>query len=318
MSIGCCGRPTANLEALAYTADLYPRSTKAGQRARVRLALAMVERRGIAQNRPDLVAKARRGLAGLGSVASDALARGVAQVRRAGEVGSDGIATMTSSRIAAERARHSVEQQRAIDTAMELVRGVIGVARGVATSVAAQEQANAARDGRPVDATASDTTKAIGWVEWILGGAFPDGVDENDLRIFNGILNNPAVIAITDLGLAGSITAANLGNPPATGLASFLVWLKGHITRIRNATTAAVAALPPPPGAPPAPPQPELTLMQKVASMSPTARAAMQSQANAFSREMTRRTVAAIPTPKSSSSVVLALPAALVLWYLFK
>ena len=61
-----------NIEGLVAQVDAHPRSTKAGQRARAALAMAVIERAAMARGDGALAAQARRGLQGLGTVQTPA------------------------------------------------------------------------------------------------------------------------------------------------------------------------------------------------------------------------------------------------------
>lgn len=316
MSIGCCG--SRDVARLAGLADLYPRSTREGQRARARLALAMVGARARARGDLAMIARVERGLASLGTTGDRAAAvrAAVAAVRSSGSTASG---ATPAAQLAAERVRAGSRAQRDIDTALAFVQGAVGVARGIADGVARSEASKAAAEGRVEDATARDTAKVFAWINWMLGSAeFPPDVAESDLRIFNTIINNEAITAITDGGLTVAIAAAAT-NPPVQ---TFLVWLKGHLRRIRESTAAAVRSLPAP-SAPPAEPPPAETpprplfARRDLVTLLPADRRYID-----FVRcpdGSYASSAAQCPSSgKKGGGVLLALPAALLAWYLFK
>jgi hypothetical protein len=329
MSIGCCGRPTANLEALAYSADLYPRSTKAGQKARVRLALAMVERRGIAQGRPDIVAKARRGLAGLGTVADDsrraAVAAAISTVRAGRERRDD-----ASGRVIDQlQARHDARIGRDVETVLTALQAAVSLAEAVVRGEAQRELTNAANEGRPVNYTLADAGKVLAWFRWLFGGAFPSDVAEGDLRLFASVYET--VLPMVTAALTGGKLAAAAANN--TGLRDALIGIENYLASMSRTVRGAVAALPAP-AAPPAPPAPPpgggFVVGPATGIRCPDGQVGGGASGERChypcappsywdGRQCTTPPVFVQPsTPKSSSSVVLALPAALVLWYLFK
>lgn len=302
--MGCCGR--SDVERFAALADLYPRSSREGQKARARLALAMIGTKARALGDLGTLEKVERGFAQLGTVADDARRTAVAAaISTVRAQRGDG----TADRWVTQRA--AVRNAAQVDLVLSILSGLVGIAQSVAAGEAAAERTKAAAEGRDVNFSAADTEKALSWVSWMLGGPFPIDVGEKDLRIFNSILNNPDLVRAIDSGLTTARnTAVGLGQ---TELAGFLGWLKGYYRTMRDTTAAAVAALPvPAPPPPPAEPPPgsgvtpfawaNMTLAQKRALML---------------RFRVPGTV--IPTTeKKSSGALLALPAALLAWYLFK
>lgn len=278
-----------------------------------------------------MIARVERGLASLGTTGDRAAAvrAAVAAVRSSGSTASG---ATPAAQLAAERVRAGSRAQRDIDTALAVVQGAVGVARGIADGVARSEASKAAAEGRVEDATARDTAKVFAWINWMLGSAeFPPDVAESDLRIFNTIINNEAITAITDGGLTVAIAAAAT-NPPVQ---TFLVWLKGHLRRIRESTAAAVRTLP----APSAPPAPggDGSFIVGPTEFSPCPagqvriRGACRPVGSVVGPEgryidfvrcpdgSYASSAAQCPSSgKKGGGVLLALPAALLAWYLFK
>lgn len=306
MTIGCCGQ-NREIAQLAAAADMHPRTTKAGQRARARLALALVEQRALAAGDVAFAARARRSLGNLGTATTaDEMARRAAVQSAISTVRAqrgDG----TADRWRTQRA--AVRDATQVDIVLAILRSLVGIAQGVAAGEATAERTRAAAEGRDVNYTSADTEKALSWVSWMLGGSFPIDVGERDLRIFNSILNNPGVVTGVEAALTGgALPAAAAGQRELSG---FLTWLQGYYRTMRTTTAAAVASLPvpapPPPPTPPADPPPGLNLTR--------------AQWSNLSTTQRRRLIAAMnsgtPPEKKSSSALLVLPAAALAWYLF-
>ena len=162
MSIGCCGQ-SREIAQLAAAADALPRSTKAGQRARARLALALVERRALAAGDLAFAARARRSLGNLGTTADemarrDAVSAAISTVRAQRGDG-------TADRWRTQRA--AVRDATQVDLVLGVLSTLVGIAQGVAAGEAASERARAAAEGREVNFSAADTEKALSWVSWM-------------------------------------------------------------------------------------------------------------------------------------------------------
>ncbi|MGL4255632.1 MAG: hypothetical protein ACRCSL_04805 [Microbacterium sp.] len=282
MSIGCCGRP--DIQGLAYAADQYPRSTRAGQRARARLALALLERRALAAGDLALAVRARRGLGSLGTTA--------------------------------EETRRQVEgmQSRALAAANRVGREV-QTYLGVALSVVQLAQGFASIGGPD-----ADRDRVFAWIGWVLGGPLPFDVAETDIRILKAVF---AFMPLMQTALTNPLLleAVRADTQARTALA---VIARTYLPALKESVDAAYAALPAPssgapPEPPPAPPPAEQAAMvataaQRVAAMTPMQRMAFIQQSKALFRARSGDVVA----PKTGNPLLVALPAAALVWYFIR
>jgi hypothetical protein len=304
MSIGCCGRP--DIQGLAYAADQYPRSTRAGQRARARLALALVELRASAVGDLDLARRARRSLGALGTTTSlrdRAVQTSIATLR-------DARSTPAATTFWERRASRIGTQ---VDQVLAIVNGALGVVEGVVQAAAASEAAAALRDGREPNYTTRDVGKTLAWFRWFFGGPLPTDVAESDVRLLGTVF---AVAApLLTVGLAALRATAGTNTSLRDALSAFDTYLAGITRSVQNA----VAALPPPaagapPEPPPSPPPEMLTEMQRFAAMTPMQRMAFIQQSKALFRVRASDIVA----PKTGNPLLVALPAAALVWYFIR
>lgn len=320
--LGCCGRRT-DLQGLAAQADMHPVTTRAGRRARAALALAIVERAAMARGDAALAVRARRGLQGLGTVASTGVAAATASLRafrmRPGE-GS------TVTDVVYNQAGAGVSST--LTTILAGIRMGVGAVQALINNEAAAETARAASQGREPNYTARDAGQVLAWIQWFLGGdSFPSSVAESDLRLLNSIISfaAPLIIVALEAAKLSAITNRNLGLSNAlAGLITYVGLLPGAVSR-------AVALLPPP-AAPPPPPeevaasappsvQQFLTLNPNILRnvirnpLRPGVITALQPRCPAGTTGVPPNCIAA---EKSTSPILVALPAAAVLWYLFK
>ena len=303
MTIGCCGQ-NREIAQLAAAADMHPRTTKAGQRARARLALALVERRALAAGDVAFAARARRSLGSLGlnttsPTSSAALTRAVSRIRSARER-PDGDAL---------RARRDARIGRDVETYLGIAAAALSAIEAGVRAEALAETNRAAAEGRAPNYTAADTAKAFAWLRWMVGGPFPSEVAESDLRLFASIVQvaEPLMSAALEGGKQLALSAGN------TGLQDALAAIQTYLRTVTATVRAAVAALPPPlttttepPAEPPAEPPPRLNLTRvQWLSLSTTQRLRLIAAMNSGT------------PPEKSSSALLVLPAAALAWYLF-
>lgn len=293
-NIGCCGRRT-NLEGFVAQADLHPVTTPAGRRARAAIAMAIVERAALSRGDGALAARARRGLQGLGTTDTIRAAGVQAALRSLRSTGAEqALAGNTAAR-------------QLLDQVLTIASAVIGIAESAVAAAAANEAANAAREGRPVDNTVADVGKVTSWLRWAFGGPFPSTAAESDLRIF------ATVWAIAEPIISGLIpTAATaLRVPPATTTA-----VQAYLARLGASVRAAVAALPPPLTPPPPVPSPDevAAAVGRHTALSPASISNLRRNV-LYVSDQARRIV---PSKTGTSPILVALPAAAVLWYLFK
>lgn len=299
--MGCCGR--SDVVRFAELADLHPRSSREGQRARARLALAMIGVKARALGDLGTLEKVERGFAQLGTVA-DARAA---------------LADRSRSLYAAREGRIVAD----VDRVFAMARTLLDLVNGIIAAVAA---------ANPADTGLQDATKVTAWINWILGGPLPMQVADADVRIMHTIFSVAGPL------LQGIISAAVLALDTSgtnSGLRAASTWITGTWLRgLQSTIAAANAALGPPPPSP-----------------MDAARAALEAERTRLAEEAARNAARAqgiswmtmtpaqraamtmrfrplvIPTgggggggggePKSSGAL-LALPAALLAWYLFK
>lgn len=319
-AFGCCGSDR-ELRGLLSAADAYPRSSRAGQRARARLALALVERRARAAGDPIFAGWARAGLESLGTTADDlsrqqAVAAAIGTVRSVRGTGADDryLTARSAIRVAGD-----------IATVQSVLEGLVGLAQSIAEGVAAGEATKALREGREANFSARDTARALSWVRWLVGGDFPIGVAENDLRIFSSLVNDAEVVTAVNAALtAAKATALSQGK---SELAAFFAFLLTYYRQIREAASAAVAALPPPAAPASSTPAVDLTRWSRVTTPAGVRVRCGDGSLVADPRNCpgsvwcsdgTLAPSAASCPEKKSSGVLLVLPAALLAWYLIK
>jgi hypothetical protein len=287
-SIGCCA---SDIAALAYAADQHPRWTKEGQRARARLALALVERRAASQGNLDLVRRARRGLGTLGTASGST---------------SNVVEGMRSRAIAAaRRLAPQVEQYFA------LARGAVALVRGLSE----------------LSGPDMDRDRVFAWIGWVLGGPLPYDVAENDVRILKAVFAfQPALsFAIAD-GLP--LAQPNMSVDARTALR---IIANTYLPALKRSVDEAYAALPPVGGSgsgapppelpllPPAPPPEQqraavMNMAQRIATMTPTQRMALLQT----TRQLLPVRPSDVVVPQSSNLLLVALPAAALVWYFIK
>lgn len=289
-NIGCCGRRT-NLEGFVAQADLHPVTTPAGRRARAAIAMAIVERAAMARGNGALAARARRGLQGLGTVQTPA------QVQ----------ATITGLQTRATAAAARISPQ---------FQAYLGVARGVLAIV----QVAVASD--------VDATRVLAWLSWALGGPLPSNVAENDIRILNVAFGfqpalSAAISALPALDPGMSVDART----------ALTVIANTYLPALKQGVAAAYAALPPPATPPPAPPPPEeqvaavrnrmldpgviQNLLRNPLRITQPTVVRCPAGTTGDPGTLTRPPVCT-PIDSGMSPFLVALPAAAVLWYLFK
>lgn len=259
----------------------------------------------MARGNSALAVRARRGLQGLGTAADTARATAaINSLRNAG---------------AARTLAGNTAALNLLNQVLGVASAISGMVEGAVSSAAATEAANAAREGRPVDNTLADVGKVMAWVTWALGGNFPASAAESDLRIFANVwmLAQPAAIA------AVMLLGKDLPAPTTTAINAYLA-------RLGQNVQAAVAALPPP--AQPVPPPPTPEQVQEVTQTFRANPLLLQNPnllRNAFRVPNVIISAGRCPAgttgvppncvaEKSTSPILVALPAAAVLWYLFK
>lgn len=325
MTIGCCGR--SDIARFAGLADLYPGSTREGQRARARLALAMVGARARAQGDFDMLGRVERGFASLGSLGTTsardaAVAAAVARVRGLRERPDTTPGAAAGAVRDALFTRENAAVRTQLETILAAARAGLGVVEGIVQGEAASELRRAAEQGREPNFTARDVAKALAWIKWFIGGAFPAGVAENDLRLLNSVIATAAPIISGFLELA-KLEANRAGN---LGLSNALTGVVAYVNTLPAPIAAAVAALPPPEAIPaeqpPAetPPSPvrftRTDLVQKFDTRSTPA--LVRCPDGSFARTPAECRAPESDGKKGGGGFVLALPAALLAWYLFK
>lgn len=323
MNFGCCGRDR-ELRGLLAAADMHPRTTRAGQRARARLACAMLERRATAFGDLATAVKARRGLASLGTTADDAARQDAVRAAISTIRAARGAEGTESDRL---RARRDARIGRDVETVLTALQAAVSIADSIARAEANNEAARAASQGREPNYSARDVARALGWMRWIFGGALPVDVAESDIRLLGSVFE--VALPVTTFALTeAKLAAQSDGN---TGLRDALAGIETYLASVGRAIRAAVAALPPPAPAPTpgtvGPPtglapcpvgqiRVNGTCVSAARPVGPDGsyidlvRCSDGSYASSASR-------CPATTEKKSSGVLLALPVAALAWYLF-
>lgn len=248
--LSCCGRPVSNLQGLAEAADLLPASTRAGRRARARLALAVLERRAAARGDTAMVARVRQGLASLGDAASDARRAAVAASIATVRAGRERRDPATGEIVDQLQARRDARIGRDVESVLLLLQGAVSLADAPVQAEARGEATRAANEGREPNYSARDAGKVLAWFRWLFGGAFPSDAAESDLRLLASTYE-VALPLVTVALVTGKLAAARANN---TGLRDALTGIENYLASMSRTIRSAVAALPPPAAPPPAPP----------------------------------------------------------------
>lgn len=323
-AMGCCGRPVSDLRGLAEAADLYPVSTRAGRKARARLALALLERKAMKRGDTVMVARVRRELGSLGDAASDArraaLTTALSTIR-AGRERRDPATGQISDQL---QARHDARIGRDVETVLMALQAAVSLADAAVQAEARGEVTRAANEGREPNYTARDAGKVLAWLRWIFGGTFPTDVAESDLRLLASTYE--VALPLVNLALvAGKLAAIRANN---TGLRDALTGIENYLASMSRTIRSAVAALPPPATPPPpAPPPgggftvgpttgircPDGQVSTAYGCRPPCPPGTYQSRTGCVAHGV------APPRPAAKSSgLVVALPAAALLWYFFR
>lgn len=304
-AFGCCGSDR-ELRGLLAAADMHPRTTKAGQRARARLALALVERRALAAGDRVFAGRARRSLESLGTTEAD--------IRRALQERSRSLYEAREARLVAD-----------VDRVFAVARTVADAINGIIAAVAA---------ANPTDTGLQDATKVTAWVNWVLGGALPLQVDAADVRIMH------TIFAVGTPLLQATLSGAVFSLDPQgtnTGLRSAVTWISNTWLRgLKETIDAAYAALPPPSTTPATDTSTGRFSTSTLNTMRTVTSSGVRYRCGDGSLVSDPRTcpgmvwcsdgtlapsAAACPPPvttEKSSGVLLVLPAALLAWYLIK